>query len=536
MLDPAIRPRTALQSSALRLPGHSADTREASAERRFAEQYARHHQVIYRYCRSILRHDQDAQDAMQATMLKALAGMRDGTLTGDLRPWLFRVAHNECISQRRRTTAVTLELAPERGTDDLAQRVEARAALAQLQADLDDLGDRQRTALVLREFSGLGHDEIAAVLETTPGAVKQTIFEARRALLECTEGRAMSCDEIQRTLSDGDGRNLRSRRLRAHVRDCTACTAFLAQMQERPRQLALIAPALPALAGSALLSGLVGSGGHAVGAGAASATTTAALPTIAGTAAAPTVVAAAATTSAGVGAKVAAVLAAAAVVGGGGAAVVHSYGPHAPSSPAQRHSAPTAGSAAAAGSGAGAPLGDPGATTGNAAAGTSPTTPAGAQPTTPNTSSSKAASGRGNAAADKAATGPNGHGKATSAAAKAKAKTRGNASLAPGRSKGNGKAKGHAGQAPGGTSAAARGRGSSSADQGTTKGKSTGSQSGAPSSGASNSRSGAAGQASGQSATPGSGAASGAVDQARTSGAGGARGHDRKSADAPAAE
>jgi len=39
----------------------------------YAAVYERHHQALYRYCRSILRHDEDAQDALQSTMARAFA-------------------------------------------------------------------------------------------------------------------------------------------------------------------------------------------------------------------------------------------------------------------------------------------------------------------------------------------------------------------------------------------------------------------------------------------------------------------------------
>ena len=43
----------------------------------FAAVYERHHQALYRYCRSILRHDEDAQDALQSTMARAYAALQD---------------------------------------------------------------------------------------------------------------------------------------------------------------------------------------------------------------------------------------------------------------------------------------------------------------------------------------------------------------------------------------------------------------------------------------------------------------------------
>src|SRR4051812_2891501 len=137
----------------------------------FAAVYERHHQALYRYCRSILRHDEDAQDALQSTMAKAFAALQDEQRDFELRPWLFRIAHNEAISilRRRRETAELGDV-PEPGA--MEERVLEREELRALQMDLVDLPERQRAALVLRELNGLSHAEIAAVLDLSPTAVK----------------------------------------------------------------------------------------------------------------------------------------------------------------------------------------------------------------------------------------------------------------------------------------------------------------------------------------------------------------------------
>jgi RNA polymerase sigma factor (sigma-70 family) len=224
----------------------------------FASAYERHHEALYRYCRSMLRDEEDARDALQSTMAKALAALRDEERDFELRPWLFRIAHNEAVSRlRQRRPTVDLEAARALGADSLPQAVEDRERMALLRSDLRDLPDRQRAALVLRELCGLGHEEIAAVLDTTPRGAKQTIYEARVALQECHEGRAMVCGEVQRALSDGDGRVLRGRRMRAHVRSCRACRQFKATLVERPRDLAILMPGLPGGAGGGLLARLL---------------------------------------------------------------------------------------------------------------------------------------------------------------------------------------------------------------------------------------------------------------------------------------
>ena len=80
------------------------------SSRAFAAVYERYHQPLYRYCRSILRDESDAQDALQSTFTRALAALKRDQRIAPLRPWLFRIAHNESISllRRRRRGEVAL--------------------------------------------------------------------------------------------------------------------------------------------------------------------------------------------------------------------------------------------------------------------------------------------------------------------------------------------------------------------------------------------------------------------------------------------
>jgi RNA polymerase sigma factor (sigma-70 family) len=231
----------------------------------FAALYERHHQPLYRYCRSIVADPDDAADALQATMTRAWAAIGDRDPAAPVRAWLFRIAHNESISLvRRRRPAEELDanalVSPDAATD-----AEQRRRLAELLEDLHGLSERQRGALLMREVSGLGHAEIAAVFGVAEGAVKQTIYEARVALQDLAAGREMSCASVRRMLSDGDGRTARGRRMRAHLRSCEGCRAFREALRVRRSELRLIAPALPAGAAAAVLEAVIG--GSAAGGG-----------------------------------------------------------------------------------------------------------------------------------------------------------------------------------------------------------------------------------------------------------------------------
>ena len=245
----------------------------AGDDEAFALLFERHAGALYRYCRSIVSHDQDAQDAVQNTMVGALGALRRAPLEAPLRPWLFRIAHNESISLlRRRRPADDLDAQFDLAGAPMEAQLEDRERMNALVSDLRELPERQRSALVMRELSGLSHEEISVALAIPVSATKQAIFDARRGLQAAEEGRQMQCEPVQRAISDGDGRVLRARQMRAHVRGCPSCSAMRDAIATREKDLAALLPPLPALAASALLervveAGLVGGGAAATGLG-----------------------------------------------------------------------------------------------------------------------------------------------------------------------------------------------------------------------------------------------------------------------------
>ncbi len=239
----------------------------AGSDRAFTALYTRYHQPLYRYCRSMTGNEQDAQDALQSALTKALVALREGRRTAPLRPWLFRIAHNESILVMRGRSQSQELPAELEAPQDVATTVEERERLAVLFDDLRQLPERQRGALVMRELGGLSHEEISQALEMSGGAAKQVIFAARRSLLEFAEGRAMVCDEVQEILSDADGRSLRSRKVRAHVRGCSSCAAFASAIPRRRADMLALFPALPGLSAAGLLAKITGTGSSHGGGG-----------------------------------------------------------------------------------------------------------------------------------------------------------------------------------------------------------------------------------------------------------------------------
>jgi RNA polymerase sigma factor (sigma-70 family) len=230
--------------------------------------FERYHQELYRYCAAIVGNSADAQDAVQSTMVKVLQALPGERRQIELKPWLYRIAHNEAIEIiRRRVPAEEIDADSLLGPASAVEQVELRDRLRQLVADVAELPERQRGALVMRELGGLGFEQIGAALGTSAATARQTVYEARLGLRQIGAGREMDCAEATRAISDGDRRLLRGRKLRSHLRACGGCRAFRAEIEGRRGELALIAP-LPATAAAGILHGVLGGAGAAAGGGA----------------------------------------------------------------------------------------------------------------------------------------------------------------------------------------------------------------------------------------------------------------------------
>jgi RNA polymerase sigma factor (sigma-70 family) len=236
--------------------------------RAFAAIFRRYHQSLYRFCLAIVGNPEDAQDALQNTMVKVLRALPGEERRIDLKPWLYRIAHNESIDllrRRRETSQLDVEqVAPGYG---LAEDAATRERLRRLVADLHELPERQREVLVMREMSGLDFGEIAAALDTSGAVARQTLYEARQSLRQMDEGREMDCETVTKALSDGDGRVTRRRDVRAHLRSCARCRGFREDITSRQRDFAALAP-LPAVAAAGMLQGLLGGSSQAAAGGA----------------------------------------------------------------------------------------------------------------------------------------------------------------------------------------------------------------------------------------------------------------------------
>jgi RNA polymerase sigma factor (sigma-70 family) len=268
------------------LPGHSASVRRSRAALRltsdkrlvalvragetvgFEVLYDRHARKLLSFCRHMLGSHQDGEDALQRTFASAYRALLVDEREIDLRPWLFAIARNECLSiLRQRHPTGELEDG-EAATEGLSARVEGREDLRDLLADLRALPERQRAALLLSELGGLTHAQIADAVAARPEQIKAYVFQARSHLIAERDARERSCLEVRTQLASSRGAALLQRELSRHLRRCRGCRDYSAALRRQRRAMAIVLPVAPSLAlRSAVLKGALGS---AHGAGASS--------------------------------------------------------------------------------------------------------------------------------------------------------------------------------------------------------------------------------------------------------------------------
>jgi RNA polymerase sigma factor (sigma-70 family) len=250
----------------------------------FEEIYDRYARGMLGFCVHMLGSREAAEDALQLTFVSAYRALRAGESDIALRPWLYTIARNRCLSElrtRHDDAAELDQMAEDRplfeGPTDQVQR---REELSEMLEDMQRLPADQRAALVLFELGDHSHKEIATILGVRAEKVKALIFQAREALVRGRQARNHPCEEIRERLATSRGRVPRRSMIRAHIDRCPSCALFEHEVRHQRAALALILPVAltgelkawilsPALHGGVAAGvGACGGGGGVVAAGA----------------------------------------------------------------------------------------------------------------------------------------------------------------------------------------------------------------------------------------------------------------------------
>src|SRR3954449_12202566 len=212
---------------------------------------ARYQSRLLAFCRHMLSSREDAEDVLQEVFAAAFNAMLADEREINVRPWLYRIARNRSLNHLRRAQAVgmdSMDVHLSEGGLTTADKVHKREEFRLLIADVQDLPETQRTALLLREIDALSYEQIADVMETTVPSVKSLLVRARVSLAEAAEARMLSCEEVRLELGEvAEGLKRTTAPVRRHLRTCERCTAFRKHLRANNKALAALFPLGPLL-------------------------------------------------------------------------------------------------------------------------------------------------------------------------------------------------------------------------------------------------------------------------------------------------
>lgn len=137
---------------------------------------------LHRYCARMTGSVIDGEDVLQETLLKATRALRDGTSVGDLRAWLFGIAHNVAVGlfrTRDRETAMKKAIADITGP---SEEMPTCGGVADVLRPFLDLTPRQRSAVILRDVLGYSAAQVADLTDSSVQSVKSALHRGRAVL------------------------------------------------------------------------------------------------------------------------------------------------------------------------------------------------------------------------------------------------------------------------------------------------------------------------------------------------------------------
>lgn len=152
---------------------------------------SRYSDKLKRYIHRISRvSSEEAEDIVQEIFIKAYLNLNSYDEDLSFSSWIYRIAHNECISQFRKRTSRGLDqqydldseavsrlisnLSPERDIDDVLRKEFVTNVL-------DQLPEKYRSVLVLRYLEDKSYEEISDIMQKSPGTVATLLSRAKKA-------------------------------------------------------------------------------------------------------------------------------------------------------------------------------------------------------------------------------------------------------------------------------------------------------------------------------------------------------------------
>ena len=165
-------------------PGDAELVRLAQAGDReaFDEIVRRHQRQVYQLCYRFTGNHEDASDLAQDVFVRAYRALAGFKGQSALATWLYRIGVNVCLNRKALKTLPVEPMPLIEPADARAEPADAAVLKGErareVRAAIARLPRKQRATLILRTYQELPHDEIAAILGSSVGAVKANFFHA----------------------------------------------------------------------------------------------------------------------------------------------------------------------------------------------------------------------------------------------------------------------------------------------------------------------------------------------------------------------
>ena len=160
--------------------------------RAFDELVLRYRDKVYRLAYKILRHEDDAAEALQDAFMSAFRGIKNFKVESTFSTWLYRIATNASLMKYRRRREGHVSLEQSQSPDGSGEPLQIPDWSAQPLGDLLNSETREvmeegvaklpeelRTVFVLRDIEELSNAEVAEILNLSVAAVKSRLHRAR---------------------------------------------------------------------------------------------------------------------------------------------------------------------------------------------------------------------------------------------------------------------------------------------------------------------------------------------------------------------
>lgn len=170
---------------------------QGGENRAFDELVRRYQDKVYRLSYKILRHEDDAAEALQDAFLSAYRGLGNFKAESTFSTWLYRIATNASLMKYRKRRDNHVSLDQSQSANEDAEPLQLPDWSAQPPEDLltaetrqvmaegiERLPEELRTVFVLRDIQELSNAEVAEILDLSVAAVKSRLHRGRIQLRE----------------------------------------------------------------------------------------------------------------------------------------------------------------------------------------------------------------------------------------------------------------------------------------------------------------------------------------------------------------